>query len=297
MQADGRVEVNVATTEMGQGARTVMAQIAAHELGITIDDVAIDGADTRHTPYDRSTGASRSTTVAGLAVQRAAAAVRERLLESAAEAWGVEREGITARDGALWSGDRSATYPELIASRFGFVGGEIVGEGEVRPQSGTGSYAEGPVFWEVCIAGAEVKLDRETGEIEVTKTSTIADVGRAINPLLVERQDEGGAIQGLGNALFEEMVFADGFLTNDSLLTYRVPRVADVPARMTGIIVENADGPGPYGAKGCGEGAQAALPAAIVNALADAGVRVNELPLTPERIWRRIQEMNEKEAA
>src|SRR5690606_18612854 len=119
---------------------------------------------------------------------------------------------------------------------------------------------------------------------------TIADVGKAINPQLVERQDEGAAMQGIGNAMLEEMVFADGLLTNDNLLEYRVPRIQDLPDEMTSIIVENADGPGPYGAKGCGEGALAALPAAIVNALADAGVTMNELPLTPERVWRRLQE-------
>jgi CO/xanthine dehydrogenase Mo-binding subunit len=145
------------------------------------------------------------------------------------------------------------------------------------------------------VAGAEVTLDRDTGEVTVNKTATIADVGKAINPLLVERQDEGATMQGVGNALFEEMIFTGGVLTNDSLLEYRVPRVADVPARMTGIIVENADGPGPYGAKGCGEGAQAAVPAAIANALADAGVPINELPLTPERVWRQMQSTTEEE--
>jgi CO/xanthine dehydrogenase Mo-binding subunit len=131
--------------------------------------------------------------------------------------------------------------------------------------------------------------------VSVSKTATIADVGKAINPLLVQRQDEGAVLQGVGNALFEEMVFEDGQLTNDNLLSYRVPRVEDMPGRMQGIIVENADGPGPYGAKGCGEGAQAATPAAIATALADAGVPMNELPFTPERVWRRIQELKEAE--
>ena len=179
--------------------------------------------------------------------------------------------------------------------RFGFVGGEVIGEGEVRPEGGTGSYAEGPVFWEVCIAAAKVRIDPETGRVTPERTATIADVGKAINPLLVERQDEGAVLQGLGNALFEEMVFSDGFLSNDTLLDYRVPRIEDMPASMQGIIVENADGPGPYGAKGCGEGAQAATPAALATAVADAGVPMNELPLTPERVWRRINELKEND--
>ena len=293
MEADGSVEVNVGTTEMGQGARTVMAQIAAHELAIDLSRVTMQGADTRFTPYDRSTGASRSTTLAGLAVQRAAADLRERLLETAAEAWATERAQLEVVDGIVRGAGRQASYVELIAERFGFVGGEVVGEGEVRPEQGSGSYAEGPVFWEVCVAAAEVVVDPETGRVTVERMATIADVGKAINPLLVERQDEGAVLQGVGNALFEELVFDDGLLTNGNLLDYRVPRVDDMPAQMRGIIVENGDGPGPYGAKGCGEGAQAATPAAIATALADAGVLMNELPFTPERVWGRIQQIKE----
>ncbi len=184
------------------------------------------------------------------------------------------------------------THAELVRARFGFDGGELIGHGRVQPEGGSGSYAEGPVFWEVCVAGAEVEVDLDTGVVTVLRTSSVADVGKAINPQLVARQDEGATLQGLGNALFEEMhVAPDGMLLNDTLLSYRIPAFADVPATMRCTIVENGDGPGPFGAKGCGEGALAAIPAAIVNALADAGVPVNTLPLTPERVWRRIQEL------
>jgi len=276
LEADGRAVVLVGTTELGQGPRTAFAQIAAEELGIEPSQVTVRGADTRFTPYDRSTGASRSTTLAGLAVQRAAADIREQL-NAIADATGHDRRDLTG----------------LMRRHFGFAGGELVGRGEVAPK-GTGSYAEGPVFWEVCVGAAEVEVDPETGFVRVRKTATCADVGRAINPQLVERQDEGATMQGLGNALFEEMVYEDGLLLNDTLLDYRVPSFEDLPDEMTCVIVENGDGPGPYGAKGCGEGALAALPAAIVNALADAGVPMNELPLTPERVWRRIKEL-EKE--
>ncbi|MEZ5122742.1 MAG: xanthine dehydrogenase family protein molybdopterin-binding subunit [Solirubrobacterales bacterium] len=297
MTADGAVEVNVGTTEMGQGARTVMAQIAAQELGVSSDGVDVHGADTRFTPYDRSTGASRSTTLAGKAVQNAAANVAARLRETAAEAWDTTEDMIELRDGQAVLGDLAMDFPDVIAKRFGFRGGEIIEGGEVRPMGGaTGSYQEGPAFWEVCVAGAEVEVDPETGVVEILHTATVADVGTAINPQLVERQDEGATMQGLGNAMFEEMVFEHGLLTNDSLLEYRVPRIADLPGHMTSIIVENADGPGPHGAKGCGEGALAAVPAAIVNALADAGVPMTELPLTPERVWRRIHQTETREA-
>lgn len=291
--SDGSADVYVGTTEMGQGPRTVMSQIAAEEIGVPSERVRVHGADTRFTPYDRSTGASRSTTIAGLAVKRAATAVADRLRETAGELWEVSPEEIELTDGRATVGQDEISYPDLIARRFGFRGGEIIEGGEVRPSGGdTGSYAEGPHFWEVCIAGAEVEIDPETGIVTVLRTSTIADVGKAINPQLVERQDEGATLQGIGNALFEEMRFVDGRIANDSLLEYRIPRIADLPREMTSIIVENEDGPGPYGAKGCGEGAFAAVPAAIVCALADAGVPMNELPLTPERVWRRIQELS-----
>jgi CO/xanthine dehydrogenase Mo-binding subunit len=243
-------------------------------LGIEAETVVVRGTDSRFTPYDRSTGASRSTTLAGLAVMRAAEEIRAQLEEIAGE-----------------SGPDPATYPALIERRFGLVGGELIGHGDVHPE-GTGSYAEGPVFWEVCVAAAEVSVEPETGVVTVLRTA--ADVGRAINPQLVERQDEGATMQGIGNALYEEMVFEDGFLMNDTMLDYRVPTFEDMPGTMTSIVVENGDGPGPFGAKGCGEGALAAVPAAIVNALADAGVPMTTLPLTPERVWRRIQELQQE---
>jgi CO/xanthine dehydrogenase Mo-binding subunit len=273
LEADGRVVVLVGTTELGQGPRTAFAQIAAEEIGIGTELVTVLGADTRFTPYDRSTGASRSTTIAGLAVQRAAADIRAQL----------DRIAGT-------SGIAPDEHLALMRKHFGFAGGELIGRGEVAPL-GTGSYAEGPVFWEVCVGAAEVELDPETGFVHVRRTATVADVGLAINPQLVERQDEGATLQGLGNALFEEMVYEDGLLLNDTLLDYRVPSFDDLPEEMRCVIVENGDGPGPYGAKGCGEGALAAVPAAVVNALADAGVPMTELPLTPERVWRRIQDL------
>ena len=293
MGPDGSVTVLVGTTELGQGARTVMAQIAAAVLGAPMTNVVVRGTDTRYTPYDRSTGASRSTTVAGLAVQRAAQNVLDALLETAAARLEAPPQLLTPAEGAIADqGGRSMTHAELVRARFGFDGGELIGHGRVQPEGGSGSYAEGPVFWEVCVAGAEVEVDTVTGVVTVLRTSTVADVGKAINPQLVARQDEGATLQGIGNALFEEMVFApDGMLLNDTLLSYRIPAFRDVPAAMQCSIVENGDGPGPFGAKGCGEGALAAIPAAIVNALADAGVPMNALPLTPERVWRRIQEL------
>jgi CO/xanthine dehydrogenase Mo-binding subunit len=293
MGPDGSVTVLNGTTELGQGARTVMAQIAAGVLHAPVGTVVVRGTDTRYTPYDRSTGASRSTTVAGLAVQRAAQEVLNSLIETAAAKLEAPPQLLEPVEGGIRDpGGRTMTHAELVRARFGFDGGELIGHGRVQPEGGSGSYAEGPVFWEVCVAGAEIEVDLDTGVVTVLRTSTVADVGKAINPQLVARQDEGATLQGLGNALFEEMVFApDGMLLNDTLLSYRIPAFRDVPGTMRCSIVENGDGPGPFGAKGCGEGALAAVPAAVVNALADAGVPMTTLPLTPERVWRRIREL------
>ena len=172
MEADGTAVVLVGSTEVGQGQRTAFAQIAAEVLAMPAERVTCQGTDTGFTPYDRSTGASRSTTIAGLAVLRAAEAIRNDLLSIAAMAWPSDPGIIELRDGAAWCGSESRTYPELIAKRFGLTGGQLIGEGGVHPE-GTGSYAEGPVFWEVCVGAAEVALDRETGVIEVLRTATI----------------------------------------------------------------------------------------------------------------------------
>jgi CO/xanthine dehydrogenase Mo-binding subunit len=296
LQADGTAILLVSTTELGQGSRTVFTQIAAEELALPPGRIRVMGPDTQITPYDRSTGASRSTTLAGKAVQHAAADLREQLLDIAAGIWGLPRSSLTVRDGAVWHETEMLSYPDLIKRHFGMVGGELMGRGEVRPQRGTGSFAEGPVFWEVCVGAAEVQLDPDTGRLHVRRLASVADVGKAINPQLVEAQDEGACLQGVGNALFEEMMFDDGQLVNGSLVDYHVPTTADLPDELRSILVENGDGPGPYGAKGVGEGALAAVPGAIVNALSDLGIDVRDLPLTCERVWRRLQDIRNEQA-
>jgi CO/xanthine dehydrogenase Mo-binding subunit len=289
LEADGHATLLVSSTEVGQGARTVFSQVVAEELALPLDRVRVLGGDTQVTPYDRSTGASRSTTLAGLAVQRAAADIRNQLLAIASRVFGLPEEALSVRAAAVWHEAESLPYPDLVKAHFGMVGGELIGHGEVRPEKGSGSYAEGPVFWEVCMGGAEVAVDPETGRVAVRKAVSVADVGKALNPRLVEAQEMGGALQGIGNALHEEMLFDDtGTLLNATLYEYHVPTIADMPDTFISNIVENEDGPGPYGAKGVGEGALAGIAAAVATALADAGVPVDELPATPERVWRAL---------
>jgi CO/xanthine dehydrogenase Mo-binding subunit len=141
----------------------------------------------------------------------------------------------------------------------------------------------------MAVGAAEVSVDEETGAVQVERYVSVADVGRAVNPLLLEAQDEGGAVQGLGHTLFEEMVYQDGHLLNGTPLLYRVPRAEDVPA-LECRFVENADGSGPFGAKGAGEGSLIPVSPAVANALARlTGIRLRDLPLTPERVWRALR--------
>ena len=146
------------------------------------------------------------------------------------------------------------------------------------------------MFWEVSITATEVEVDEDTGALRIVRLVSVADVGKAINPKQVEGQDEGAATQAIGHTLFEEMLYEDGQLLNPNLIDYRVPTFTDMPEVFETIIIENGDGPGPYGAKGVGEGGIVAVAPAVANALHNAtGVRIRDLPLTPERVWRALE--------
>jgi CO/xanthine dehydrogenase Mo-binding subunit len=168
-------------------------------------------------------------------------------------------------------------------------GGELIGRGYMRPGQGLGSTF--PLFWETGMGAAEVSVDSETGEITIDRYITVADVGRAINLVQAEGQDEGAAIQGLGHALFESLHYENGQPLNANLVDYRVPRFTDTPIRFESALVENEDGPGPYGAKGMGESGIVSIAPAIGNAIFQAtGVRIRSLPLTPEQVWRALRD-------
>jgi CO/xanthine dehydrogenase Mo-binding subunit len=285
--ADGSVIVMAGSTEVGQGARTVMSQIAAEELGLSLERVTMLGTDTSMTPFDRSTGASRSTTVMGSAVMAAAQDLRKQLITAAAEAFDTDPSKIVLTGGAAIAGPRTLSYGKIVSLYFGMPGGELIGRGYIRPGDGMGSSF--PLFWETGMGAAQVEVDLDTGAIEISRYMTVADVGKAINPLQAEGQDEGAAIQGLGHTLFESLQYDNGQPLNANLVDYRVPRFTDLPAFFESALVENEDGPGPYGAKGMGESGIVSIAPAIGNAVARAsGVRLRELPLTPERVWRAL---------
>ncbi len=290
LHADGSASVLVSTVEMGQGARTALAQIAAEVLALPMARVTVTPPDTAITPYDQTTSSSRSTAVTGRAVQEAAADVRDQLLRIVADHLGVSPRDLVLDEGAVVAARRRLGYPEVLALRFGMTGGELIGRGVVAPGRTQAPLGGSTPFWEMAVGAAEVSLDEETGAVTVERYVSVADVGRAVNPLILEGQDEGAVVQGLGHTLLEEMTYGDGHLLNGSLLAYRVPRAEDVPAALECRFVENGDGSGPFGAKGAGEGSLIPVSPAVANALGHlAGIRLRELPLLPERVWRALR--------
>ena len=290
LHADGSANVLVSTVEMGQGARTVMAQIAAEVLALPMDRIRVVPPDTSITPYDQTSSSSRSTTMVGRAVQEAAQDVVDQLRKIAASMLGEPAAPLTVLDGAVVSGAQRLAYPDLLDHHFGMHGGELIGRGVVAPGRTKAALGGSTPFWEVAMGGAEITLDEETGAIAVESYASVSDVGRCINPQQCEAQDEGAVMQGLGHTLLEEMVYEGGQLLNADLAGYRVPRAGDVPPRLETLFVENGDGAGPFGAKGVGEGGLIPVSPAVGNALARlTGVRMRELPMTPERVWRALR--------
>jgi CO/xanthine dehydrogenase Mo-binding subunit len=287
IHSDDSVTLFTGSTELGQGSRTVLGQIVAEDLGVPLQRVSVVGGDTGVVTYERTTGASRTTTVTGRAVQEACRDARRRVRELAAQAFDVPADHVTDADGGVRLGDRQLTYAEVIESWFG-AGGEVLGHGSVRKADG---FAKMPPFWEIGCTGVALSVDRETGVVDVEKMTTVGDVGFAINPALVRGQDAGAAMMGLGAALHEELVYEGEQLTNPNVVDYRVPRFSDVPRKLEHILAERRDGAGPYGAKGAGEGAANTVGGAVAAAIGRAiGVFPHQLPATPERIWRLIRE-------
>lgn len=287
--ADGSVVLLSGTVEIGQGARTVMSQIVAEELSVPFERVVVRAIDTAYTPFDRSTGSSRSTTVMGKAVQLAAQDARKQLLELATEQFEAPCEAIALKDGEASAGGKKVSYGELIRRHFAMQGGEIVGRGYAH--SGMAPTPANPLFWEIGIGGVEVEVDRETGEVKLKKYVTAADVGKALHPIQCEGQDEGAAMMGIGHTLYESVIYEDGQIVNSNMVDYKVPTFRDLPEQFESILIEDQNGPGPYGAKGMGEGGIIPVAPAVANAIAwSTGARIKELPLTPEKVWRALRE-------
>jgi CO/xanthine dehydrogenase Mo-binding subunit len=291
--ADGSVVVYAGTSDMGQGARTVFAQIAGHELGAPLDWVTVVMGDTAVVPYDQQTSASRSTVLMGNAVLAACRDIQARLRSMASRIHDVPEADIVVADGTVSLPGREVAIRDVLAAGLGRLGGELIGVGEMRKDAEPDHPLSGaPAFFEFNCTAIEAEVDRETGDITIVRHVIVSDVGKALNPLQVRMQDDGAAIQGLGHTLMEQYIYDDeGRVRNLGAIDYRIPTSMDLPQEMISEIIENGDGPGPYGAKGMSEGALLCVAAAVAGAVGDAtGVTIRDLPLTPERVWRALRD-------
>jgi CO/xanthine dehydrogenase Mo-binding subunit len=295
--ADGSCTLAISTVDMGQGSDTAMAQVCAETLGITTESITVVHSDTDTTPYDMATLGSRSTYHMGHAVRLAADDARNQLLALAATYLGVPAETCVCENGVISTSDgKSMTFKELFVARFGMQAGNVVGTGSfeppyAKPNLETGQSANITPFWMIGATAVEITVDTETGRIRVDKCVTAGDVGRAINPKIVERQLNGAAIMAIGSSISEVMIFENGQVVNASLADYKIPSFLDIPDHIEAELIQDPHPTAPYGAKGVGESGSFGPTPAIANALFDAcGVRVREMPLLPERVLRAIHE-------
>ena len=280
ISADGSCMVYCSTVDMGQGSDTAMAQIAAEALGVPVASVTLVHPDTDVTPYDMATLGSRSTYHMGHAVKNAAEDARDKLLQLAREV------GLSAE---------TTPIPDIFKKKYGMQAGNIVGIGNfippyTPPEPGTGQTPDATPFWMIGATGAEVEVDTETGEFSITRLVNLVDVGRPVNPAIVETQISGATIMQLGFTLSERMDIDGGQVTNASLADYKIPGIRDIPALMENEAVDMVQQTGPFGAKGVGESGTFGVSPAIANAIDDAvGVRLTSLPLTAEAVYRGLR--------
>src|SRR5215813_12374264 len=291
----GSAKVATGVTEIGEGILTVLAQIAAYEMGVKPEHVVIGDNDTARAPEASHAGASRQTYMIGNAVALASREARKRLVDVMADVWDVEAETIRTGNGEIWAENTNhrITMGEAVhtAKSRGVVpvgsasfGTDTTG---LDPVDGSGRP------WQAYVFGAqvaEVEVDTVTGEVQVLGIWAAHDVGRAVNPRGVEGQIEGGIVQALGQGLMEDYRLSEGRTSTSGFAKYILPTALDVP-QVTSVILEDRDPIGPLGVKGIGEPAMVPTIPAITNAIYDAvGVRITSLPASPEKVLQGIRE-------
>ena len=279
--ADGSPTLYISTVDMGQGSDTAMAQIVGEVLNVPAESVRVIARDTDITPYDMGTLGSRSMFHMGHAVRLASEDARQKIEELRREVG--EPEGS------------NTPVSGLFVKKYGMKVGNIVGSGSYKPQHvmpdhDTGASPAITPFWMVAAAGVEVEVDNETGRVHVANLINAVDCGTPVNPRIVETQISGASIMQLGFSLFEKINLDNGQITNASLADYKVPGIADLPPVMVNDAIDAYQSNAPFGAKGVGESATMPLSPAIANAIDDAvGVRLTELPLSPEAVFRALR--------
>jgi CO/xanthine dehydrogenase Mo-binding subunit len=304
LKPDGRVDVFTGTVDHGQGSRTVHTQIAADTLGVPYDWVTMDNTNTDSSAVCTGSFASRGTFIGGNAVRFAAEKARERILDIASKELEIDPSDLEIIDGdvvAKGAPDRKVSIPDVAAAATWTYGELITGTGAALKPFATVNDDDGSVelqphsaiSYAACVA--DVEVDDETGEVTVERMVQIYDVGRAINPTLVEGQIEGGAMMGLGLGLLEEAYpyYPAPDHRGPEFGAYAAPGLEDLPD-LDNVILENPSADGPFGAKAIGEMANNAQPPAIASAIYDAvGVWVTQMPATPERILRALEAKGE----
>lgn len=297
LKADGKIYVYAGATEVGQGSKTVLRQIAAEAAGTSIDNIVFVCEDTGQTPDSGTAAASRQTYNTGSGIKLACEQLKAELLEFAQEVLklnsiaGVQINGDRVRIKGL--PDRGITLKELAAHAENagrrFRTEETFVAHTVRLDDETG---QGAPYWPYTFAtySVEVEVDTDTGKVDVLKAVCAQDVGRAVNPHLIEGQIEGGFAMGMSWALYEELALDNGHIRNNNYSKYIIPTTLDMPD-IESIIVEDPESTAPYGAKGIGEPVMLAAMPAVLNAIYDAvGVRITSLPASPQQIVRLLRE-------
>ena len=302
LNADGTANVLSSTVEMGQGSETTMGQIVAEELGIAPERVHIVQPDTDVTPYDTITAGSRSTYHMGNAVRMAAGKIKTELCEVVASKLEVAPDDLLLRNSRVvvrGMEERGMAIGEIFLAKFGSLGTTLAAEAVCQPTAAhmdpeTGQSEKCTEYWFPSVTAAEVEVDTETGRVKILQLFSVGDTGTAINPRHCEQQLVGAAVMHLGLTMFEEMIFDEGQLVNGSLLDYQVASFKDMPESIRPIVVQVPHEDGPFGAKGVGETGALTVAPAIANAIHDAvGVRIRDLPITPEKVLRALLEQKE----
>jgi xanthine dehydrogenase molybdenum-binding subunit len=286
MQQDGTVQLAIGVPEIGCGSATTLAQLAGETLGLPPQSIRVVQGDTAATPFDIGSHASRTLYAGGTAVIAAAEQLKQKILQFAATACATPADALEIAEGQIIATATGAPLSSLAALAYQahLQNRQFVGIGQTIPGNAPPWHAH----------FAEVEADLSTGKISVLKVVAAHDVGKAINPLIVEGQIEGGVLMSVGYATGEEIVYDEqGKQQNTSYHSYMLPTAADRP-EIEALIIEAGDPTGPLGAKGVGETGTIPTPAAILNAVYDAlGIRFTELPLNEERVfkaWRDKQE-------
>ncbi len=309
MNEDGTFFLMSSGMEIGQGAATVLPQIAAEVLSVSPDKITFCSGDTDHTPYEWQTVASRTTYCAGNAVKLAAEDLVDKVLELAQIKMGAVKRDLKFEDGYVVH----KIYPErrVPISEFALgvafpdgsgYGGPAIGvgtftlENNINTDKKTGVAKHHPAaFWTMGVNGVEVEVDTETGHIKVLKMCSCFDAGKVINPALFGAQSEGAMVQALGTALFEELKLKNGKVLNKNFVDYKIPTADDIPELIV-KYVEHAEPTGPFGARGVGEPLMVPGAPAIANAVYNAiGVRFTRMPIMPEDVLRALKEKKEAE--